>query len=388
MIGRDVSDPISGEIRLKHIMTLTKPTALAVSLILSSIALAGCSSIGIASNPLKGDSIDTSSNVNYRSHNRIKRHIYAGIGVGPSWMEPDASEIPTADVNDRYETGGQVTLGMDLSRQVAVELHSADLGSAGITPTSRVNYHILGASALLYAGKNRHNFKRKGLSGFGRVGVGLLDNTVDGDVEFVKDNGAHLLIGAGLEYMTRVGLGIRAEAISFEEDARYAQLALVYRTGKQQSARPVEIVKAPEPAPMPIAVPAIVVAEKVIVPIEPVVDTCSEFSGSLDGVNFHSNSANLTVEATAVLDDVANRLNECASVPVQISAHTDSMGDEAYNQNLSEQRADSVSNYLRNRGIDGERLQAEAFGESQPIDTNETNEGRSRNRRVELITLQ
>jgi len=213
---------------------------------------------------------------------------------------------------------------------------------------------------------------------------------VDGPIELVQDNRVHMLIGAGVEYMTRIGLGIRAEAISFEEDARYAQLGLVYRTGRQQSRKAVEIVKAPEPKPeptptpiIPIPVPAVVVAQKP----EPI-DTCSEFSGSLDGVNFHSDSDQLTDSARAVLDGVASRLSECDSVPVQITAHTDSVGAKAYNQSLSERRAASVASYLRQQGITGDRLQTEAFGETQPIDTNATREGRSRNRRVELITLQ
>jgi len=155
---------------------------------------------------------------------------------------------------------------------------------------------------------------------------------VDGPVNFVKDNSTHVLVGAGLEYMTRIGLGIRAEAISYEEDARYAQLGVVYRTGKR--------------------------------------------------------SDQLTGDAQAVLDGVAYRLNECDSVPVSITAHTDSVGADSYNQGLSERRASSVATYLQSRGIDASRLNSQAFGESQPIDTNETPEGRRRNRRVELMTVQ
>lgn len=374
---------------MKQITSLVKSTALVVSAVIGSVAVTGCASSGSDGILAKDKSVlNTSPSRVYGDNNRIKRHIYAGLGVGRSWMEPDTSEIVGANVNDRVEPGGQVTVGMDLSRQLAVEFHSADLGSAGVTPSSRVNYHIHGASALLYAGKNRHNFKRQGISGYGRVGLGYLDNSVDGPINYVKDNSTHVLVGAGLEYMTRIGLGIRAEAISYEEDARYAQLGVVYRTGKRES-RPVQIVKAPEPeptpipTPTPIPVPAIVVAE----PPAPI-DTCSEFSGTLDGVNFHSDSDQLTGDARAVLDGVAYRLNECDSVPVRITAHTDSVGADSYNQSLSERRARSVVTYLQSRGIDTGRLDAQAYGESQPIDTNDTPEGRRRNRRVELMTVQ
>ena len=97
---------------------------------------------------------------------RVQRHFYAATGVGISRTNPDASEVRAFTVNDRVEAAGQVTIGADLSRQLAVELHSADLGSAGFDPGGRLNYHISGASALVYAGKNRHNFKRRGLTGY------------------------------------------------------------------------------------------------------------------------------------------------------------------------------------------------------------------------------
>ncbi len=333
---------------------------------------AGCSTYNT------GSGIDSNGNFN----DRIQRHVYAGLGVGASRLEPDTSEVPTANVDDRVEPGGQLTVGMDLSRQVAVELHTADLGSAGISPTGRINYHLTGVSALLYAGKNRHRFKRTGLTGYGRIGAGFLDNSTVGDVNFVQDNQTHLLLGAGVEYMTRLGLGLRAEGIAFDEDVQYAQLGLVYRTGKRQRNRPVEIVQAPEPAPVVIAppVPAVVVAPKPV-------DTCSDVVGVLNGVEFHTDSDELTHEAQGVLNGVARRLSECTSVPVRISAHTDSRGADEYNYALSERRADSVVRFLSDYGIDPERLDAQAFGETSPIDTNDTKEGRKRNRRVELVPV-
>jgi len=83
---------------------------------------------------------------------------------------------------------------------------------------------------------------------------------------------------------------------------------------------------------------------------------------------------------------VADRLAECPTTPVTISAHTDNVGDDNYNQNLSKGRAKSVLRFLFDRGIDINRMQARAFGETRPIDTNDTAEGRTRNRRVELST--
>lgn len=350
------------------------------SILVASVAAAsGCTSlqqiIPGSSEPSLGRATTTDPS------DRVGRHFYAATGVGASRMNPDASEVPAFSVNDRVEAGGQVTVGVDLSRQLSVEVHSADLGSAGFSPGGRINYHINGASALVYAGKNRHNFKRRGLSGYGRIGVGLLENSPVGNVPFVKDNDAHVLFGAGVEYMTRIGLGVRAEGIAFEEDAQYAQLGVIYRTGRRQQDEPVEIVKAPEPAPIPAAA----APEPEPIPEPVAYDPCEQFTGVLEGVNFHTDSDRLTDNAQLNLDNVAGTLSECVTAPVSISAHTDSDGSESYNQDLSRRRAASVVEYLIGRGIASDRMSATAFGETQPIASNDTPEGKRQNRRVELI---
>ena len=86
-----------------------------------------------------------------------------------------------------------------------------------------------------------------------------------------------------------------------------------------------------------------------------------------------------------MLNDVADSLAICATAPVEISAHADSIGAAKYNQNLSARRARSVAIHLGRRGIDTSRMIITAFGETQPVDTNETIEGRKRNRRVDLF---
>jgi len=358
--------------------TSTMKRCLVVTIL--SSGLFGCSVMNDRS-PVGSPDIDVSNSEQERIG--LKRHLYAGIGVGPSWMDPDTSEV-AEDVNERVATGGQVTIGLDVTKHLSLELHSADLGSAGLSPTgSRVNYHITGGSALLYAGKNRHNFKRAGLLGYGRIGLGVLENSIDGPEPYVKDNKTHVLFGAGLEYMTRMGLGLRAEAIAFEEDARYGQLALVYRTGRKPKEKAVEIVQAPAPKPAPVIAPIPAVA---VLP-EPV-DTCEEITGVLEGVNFHNDSAKLTDTATGILDSVAERLSECDTTPIGITAHTDSVGNALYNQQLSEKRARSVVKYLSGRGINTSRIKAEWFGETKPIASNRTADGRRQNRRVELKTAQ
>lgn len=353
-----------------------------IGALVATVLLSGCAGMGGASKSADAGLKRTSvSNDSYRD-DRLTRTVYAATGLGLSRLEPDTSDVSGADVDDFVEPGGQITIGADLTKHLSLELHSADLGSAGISPTGRINYHLHGASALLYAGKNRHKFKRRGFSGYGRLGYGLLENSPVGDVNFVKDNATHVLVGAGLEYMTRIGLGLRGEVISYDEDILYGQLGLIYRLGKQPESRPVQIVEAPAPEPIVVpTVPAVKIVEPVVV-AQP--DPCDQFDGALEGINFHTDSADLTDSSVAILSNVASTISQCER-PLRVTAHTDSIGSEAYNQALSSRRADSVVRFLTEQGIDASRLSAEAFGESQPIDTNETKAGRLRNRRVELI---
>ena len=89
------------------------------------------------------------------------------------------------------------------------------------------------------------------------------------------------------------------------------------------------------------------------------------------------------VELNKVVDFL--KLNE--SVEIEIEGHTDNKGSDVYNENLSQGRSQSVVDYLVQQGIESTRLTARGFGESKPIDTNDTDEGRGNNRRVEFTVL-
>jgi OOP family OmpA-OmpF porin len=107
----------------------------------------------------------------------------------------------------------------------------------------------------------------------------------------------------------------------------------------------------------------------------------------LEGVNFEYDKAVLTADSTATLDKVLAGLRDWPEVRVEIGGHTDSRGTDAYNQKLSERRSEAVKAYFAERGIDPSRLTTRGFGESQPLADNKTDEGRARNRRVELTKL-
>lgn len=106
---------------------------------------------------------------------------------------------------------------------------------------------------------------------------------------------------------------------------------------------------------------------------------------TLGDVLFTSGKADLKAGATSSLDKLVEFLNEYTSRRVEIEGHTDSVGSEAYNQGLSQRRADSVRNYLVQQGVGSGRLSASGKGESLPIADNDSESGRQRNRRVEVI---
>jgi len=106
----------------------------------------------------------------------------------------------------------------------------------------------------------------------------------------------------------------------------------------------------------------------------------------LDNIEFELDSAVLLPSSYAVLNRVGEVLSAWPQLQIEIGGHTDSSGDDAYNRQLSQRRAESVRAYLIENfpDIQGDQLTAVGYGESRPVATNETLQGRARNRRVEF----
>jgi OOP family OmpA-OmpF porin len=107
----------------------------------------------------------------------------------------------------------------------------------------------------------------------------------------------------------------------------------------------------------------------------------------LRGVNFDFDRSDIRPDAQPVLDEAARILKENPDIRVAIEGHTDGKGTVEYNQGLSERRAMAVLNYLIGSGIAESRLMVAGYSELQPVATNETEDGRAQNRRVELRVL-
>lgn len=237
-------------------------------------------------------------------------------------------------------------------------------------------------------------------------GFGLQSTKLSGSS---SDNGAATSLGAGFRarLFGNERLALRAEyryvnydAESLNLDDQLYSLGLQFGFGKQ--AAPMAAAAAappppPSPPPPPPAPPADPDSDN-----DGVVDRLDKCPNTragadvdvngceimeeiqLQGVNFESNSDRLVTGTQVVLDEAAATLLKNPRIEVEVAGHTDSVGDEAYNESLSARRAVTVRDYLGSRGVEMERMTTRGYGESQPIADNNTTEGKAANRRVVL----
>lgn len=152
---------------------------------------------------------------------------------------------------------------------------------------------------------------------------------------------------------------------------------------------PVQVAAAPEPAPAPAYIAPAPVASVASAPVASVAPApiAPPQKLVLEGVNFDFDKATLRQEDVSDLDKNVEALKAWGDVNIEVAGHTDSMGSDAYNMKLSQLRAEAVRNFLISRGVSADRLTAKGYGESLPVADNATDEGRFKNRRVELTPL-
>jgi len=104
-------------------------------------------------------------------------------------------------------------------------------------------------------------------------------------------------------------------------------------------------------------------------------------------ITFASNSSDLNAQFYNALDGVSMVLKEYEKTVIEVAGHTDSSGSDQYNQALSQRRAQSVASYLSSHGVQGTRLMTVGAGEAHPIASNDTEQGKAANRRVEMTIV-
>lgn len=108
---------------------------------------------------------------------------------------------------------------------------------------------------------------------------------------------------------------------------------------------------------------------------------------TLNNVYFDSGKSSLKTESYKELNELFEYMTLKKSLKVEIAGHTDNVGDDNANMQLSDERAKAVKAYLVKKGIAADRIKTSAFGKNQPIASNETPEGRAKNRRIEVNVL-
>lgn len=106
---------------------------------------------------------------------------------------------------------------------------------------------------------------------------------------------------------------------------------------------------------------------------------------AMQGIQFETGKAVIKRQSYAILDQIAQVFTEHPDYVIEVQGHTDNVGKADYNLRLSQARAEAVRDYLINKGISEKRLTAVGYGDTKPMDTNETAAGRAQNRRVEFI---
>ena len=344
----------------------------------------------------------------------FKKCFYIGAGWLPvTHVKPEGIAAGWSTSEDS-DAGYSLFAGWHFKPRWFGELSYADLGEAGltnvnpaITGTEGISYKIPALHLGYYFLKPESRFNV-----YGKLGVSSIRNEATTSlVPFDKQNSVGISGGVGVQWRSQTsGLFARLAADFYDKDARSIGIMLGYyfggteKSSKKSAQHSAEPEVTPVAAPAPVAVP-VVASNNVDSDADGVIDGsdqcentreniavdeagCSIFQVALEGVHFENNSAELKPDSKQVLEQTAQVIIASPGVRVEVQAHTDSVGSKKYNQKLSDKRAASVRQYLVSQGVSATQLESKGYGEADPVLTNETEDGRARNRRVELKVIE
>jgi OmpA-OmpF porin, OOP family len=204
------------------------------------------------------------------------------------------------------------------------------------------------------------------------VSAGFSDQSIGQSGRSGRNGSTFANVGGGAKYYITENLyaraGVEAQYNIDQGDTEWAPsigIGMNFGGGSKPVAQVAEAAPEPMPEPMPVEEPAQVVRVE------------------LD-VKFDFDKARVKEESYGDIKNLADFMKQYPQTTTTVAGHTDSVGTDAYNQNLSEQRASAVREVLVNQyGVEGERVSAAGYGESQPVADNATESGRAINRRVE-----
>ncbi len=331
--------------------------------------------------------VQADDRVCFASDADFSRCWYGGLGLGLTHVDPEG-QAGGWSTNDDSDTGWKIFVGYQFKPQWSVELSYVDGGEAGLgnvdpalealVPNATIDYATPSLMAVYWLKE-----PEKTWNAFAKLGVSAISNDASSAlIPFDKQTSVQLAGGLGARWRFADRWFVRGDVDLYDRDHYYAGLSLGgffgSRAAPMPAPRPEPVPVAmtePEPAPVPMPVPMPAPAPKPV---------CEDVASVLQGVQFENDAAVLTSRSREILAGVVTRLEQSDGDTVKVQAHTDSNGDQDYNDALSNRRAQSVEDYLVERGISRERLSSQGYGEQNPIADNATAAGRAKNRRVEL----
>lgn len=285
---------------------------------------------------------------------------YALPGLSYNWTD--------SDLNAQDDLGGFIRAGKEINDKWDFQVGGSYASIDG-NQTGKYKQTLLGVDAL-------YMFSREKLRPFLLVGLGYAHNKVD--YMGGSDSSWMANVGAGVQYLVNDNFGLQADVRQVWSEAKIGtpaasssdtisntvlNVGAIFRFGGSTLAP----VAAAEPTPAPAAatepapVPAPVAAAE---PCTPNVETIEIQSEAL----FDFDKAVIRGKSNQALDEVIAKMKDHGDVEfVLVTGHTDRIGSDAYNQKLSERRANAVRKYLSTHGIDGARIKSQGKGESEPV---------------------
>lgn len=292
--------------------------------------------------------------------------FYLGGKVGKSWLD-DACTALTSNCDDDSMAAG-VIAGYEFFDMLSLEAGYDYLGefTADGLADEKVKAFTIAPKLNLPLTEDISVY---GKLGGARVEYGNKDdNSYLGAIGFEIESDDNFAVRIEYQRLTDVNNDLVKAAVNS------ATLGLVYKFGGSEPQQEEAVVIEEK------VVEETVVEEVVVTPVVKTFETKLVDSGS-----FALNSSELKEESKSILDELVQFMNQYPQANVEITGYTDSSGAAAYNQKLSEKRAQSVANVLESEGIDSSRITVSGEGENNPIASNETREGREQNRRVEIV---
>ena len=325
--------------------------------------------------------------------------LYVGAGVGQSYLDPGLGGTAYS-IDDHTQNAWKLTGGWDWNDHISIEGYYTELGTVDLKPGAHMTYRMMGADAMLHFWAHGEERKKGSIALYAKAGLNHMTNNANG-VNYDQGSNFQLFGGLGAELYLQRRFSVRLELESYDTDAALLSLNLIKRFGfKSKTRLKSEVLPKAEPQILDI-VPVVVdsdldgfLDDEDQCPYTPeglTVDDrgCAEFDGKLGdliaSIQFEVNSASLTETSKISLSEIVNMLKVYPAVKVDVQAHSDNTGSARYNKTLSQKRAESVVDYLRQKNITGSRLTAEGFGEERPVAENTTKDGRAKNRRVEFV---